>query len=447
MSKNKHEKVSYVSIALILLALFAMLLVSGCGKQEKPIAPEATPEQHTEPESGDQNSDSASSSVKENFVVVSDTLSPVSTDGDEDLTCAGVSNDYFESWSHHLPQAATYQSDIDAYLVCTDAAEMNQGSHYAAYSIEDGELVPWSQHTFSKNYTIRGESVHAEFEYATHGDQVAVTYIPADWADNELRFIHDTSRGIDRVLLGFNLKLDDGSFLHYPVYVNLETGELTDFLAVMEQTSLHDALSQEIYNINFFENGNFVVKRSDHLFYYFDMKKKEIYNLEEVSGKPISHCSLLSNAVVCWNAQGDFWKINLENWEVKPLFATSHIEYAAGFGDEGEQGSSFALYRDDDLNLYIYDFIAEEYQALDEPDGWVINGEHCHPSDCGRKLYMIHSDREEDVTRSLLFDADTKAYLEIDARHPGFSLRGSIYQNKIVLISDSGKDFYFYELR
>lgn len=235
------------------------------------------------------------------------------------------------------------------------------------------------------------------------------------------------------------------------MYVDLETGELTDFLSDMEPASLHDALSKEIYTVAFFENDNFVAQRSDNCFYYFDVEKKQIYNLGEVSGKTVSNCSLLSSEVICWGEQGDFWKIDLEDMEVTSLITASQVEYVAGIqGMHGKTGSCFALYRDDYQCLCIYDFEAEECSILDEPDGWLISGDACYPSHCGRKLCMISSEGEDDISRYLVFDADTKSFLEIDVKHPGFSLQGLIgpnLQNEIVLISSSMRDFYFYKLK
>ena len=44
------------------------------------------------------------------------------------------------------------------FIVCTDEVEMKQGSHYAAYAYENGQLVLQENHRFDQTYTVQGKT-------------------------------------------------------------------------------------------------------------------------------------------------------------------------------------------------------------------------------------------------------------------------------------------------
>lgn len=147
-----------------------------------------------------------------------ETSMPLSNDPTERDTAKNDSRPNMKSWSVHLPQSAHYVSDIDAYLICTDPVEMQQGSHYAAYSMEDNNLIPWENQSLSVDFTIMGQNIHAEFDYGVLGDKVVTTYIMPfipGRCDNRIRFVYDTSQGVHRVLLGFQIVFPDESILYY----------------------------------------------------------------------------------------------------------------------------------------------------------------------------------------------------------------------------------------
>ncbi len=95
---------------------------------------------------------------------------------------------------HRLPHDGTYHSNIDAYLICTDPQEMQQGSHYGAFSMEGG-LVQWESCTFFGEVTILGQTISFEFDYAVHNGKVVITYVPFEHSDhNFLRIFLDTCK-------------------------------------------------------------------------------------------------------------------------------------------------------------------------------------------------------------------------------------------------------------
>lgn len=54
------------------------------------------------------------------------------------------------------------------FIVCTDEVEMKQGSHYAAYAYENGQLVLQENHRFDQTYTVQGKTCRLMFDWAEH---------------------------------------------------------------------------------------------------------------------------------------------------------------------------------------------------------------------------------------------------------------------------------------
>ncbi len=218
-----------------------------------------------------------------------------SNDSTERDTAKSGSSLSVKSWSVHLPQRAYYLGDIDAYLICTDLVEMQQGSHYAAYSMEDNNLIPWENRSLSVDFAIMGQTVHVEFDYGVLGDKVVtihiVPFLPGT-CDNSIRFVYDTSQGIHGVLLGFYVVFPDESVLYYPVYLDLETGAVTDFLAGFDQDVLRTLLSDEISPIAFFQDGYVLLEKAGDQLYCLNTNQNAVYELEALSDKSIQDCTI-----------------------------------------------------------------------------------------------------------------------------------------------------------
>lgn len=355
-----------------------------------------------------------------------------------------------KSWSVHLPRSAYYVGDIDTYLICTDPVEMQQGSHYEAYSMEDNNLVLWENQSLSVDFPIMGQNVHAEFDYGVLDDKVVTTHIAPfipENCDNSIRFIHDTSKGIHRVLLGFNIVFPDESFLHYPVYLDLETGEVTDFLAGFDQDALRTVLSDEIFPIAIFEDNYMLLQKMGGRFYCLNTNRNAVYNLEVLSGKLIQDCTLLDGEVLCWNEQGEFWSINLEDGTRSPIIQVPQVAFARGFRyEKGGLGCSFCLYWDDSKTLHLYDFLTGEDMPMTHPDGWDMQDASFMPGDSGRSVLVYTTGRDENIYTVL--DVDTHTFCPLPVTQSQTETLTPIVftkRDEVVFTTGDYADYYFYQ--
>lgn len=353
--------------------------------------------------------------------------------------------------SVHLPASGTYLADKDAYLVCTDPIEMQQGSNYAVYSLDGSQLIQWETNSFSSDFTIYSSSIHVAFDYAAYNGQVEITHCDEvrQPTDSFLRLFHDTSRGPDRILLGFNIRQPDGNFLHYPMLLNLETEELTDFLAGIEQETLKDVLSDEIHTVVTADGNSFLAQRADRKFFFFDVSENRVIDLDAVSGKQVLDCILLPDKIVCWDSSGNFWKISIDTWDTAYVLNAAHVEFVNGIsGRQRQRGSSFVLYRNESNELHMFDFQTEIDTHIDVPQKLAINADSCDFSHDSRKFGMLISSTE-DENRYIVFDADSKTFRKITVEHPEKSLLASMdftNQNEVVLASASSTEFYYFKL-
>lgn len=379
-----------------------------------------------------------------------ETSKPLSDDPAEMDTAKNDIRPSVKSWSVHLPQSAHYVGDIDTYLICTDPVEMQQGSHYAAYSMEDNNLIPWENQSLSVDFAIMGQTVHAEFDYGVLGNKIVTTHIAPfvpGRCDNSIRFIYDTSQGIHRVLLGFKIVFPDESILHYPVYLDLETGEVTDFLAGFDQDALRMVLSDEIFPIAIFMDDYVLLQKMGGRFYCLNTKRKTIYNLEVLSGKLIQDCTLLDGEVLCWNEQGDFWSISLEDGKQTPIIQAPHVVFAKGFRyEKGGLGCSFFLYWDDSQALHLYDFLTGEDTPLNYPDGWDMQDTSFIAGDSGRSVLIYTTSREENVYTVLNVDTHTFYSLPVpQSQTEIFTPIAFTKRDEVVFTTGDYADYYFYQ--
>lgn len=424
MKKGKYEASRawgrFCVIGLVLLLCIGLLSVLFYKKKGSPDAPAGSPTLHT-PEA----------------TIPTETAAPASD---------------FSFWSEHLPQRATYIGREDVYLICTDAVEMQQGSHYAAYSVEDGQLIPWENRAFSADLSVLGLTFHEEFNYGVRDGNVAITYVPVDYLGNGISFYYDTSQGIHRVLVGVRLTFPDGKYVHYPVYLDLETGEVTDFLGDMDQETVFEVFSREVQTMVRVGEETFLLGRQDDNstfhYFYLDVAGQEIIDLEVLSGKEIENAVPIPDEIVCWNDAGEFWSLSLEDWSVTPLTSESHVVYQNGvFHNSRGWGSSFFLYQDEGQRLCLYDFLTRNGTVLAGPDGWQFDGRAYMPCGYGRMLCMPWQGKEDTY---LLLDADTCALHPLEVSHPGtpyLHMWEKARPDELVFMSDNHMDYYFYKVR
>lgn len=355
-------------------------------------------------------------------------------------------NRTFQIWSEHLPQGATYIGNPGVYLICTDSTEMQQGSRYVACTMENSELIPWENRTFSANFSVRGQSIHGEFEYGVRDGNIVITRAPAGRTDNTIRFFYDTSQGIHRVLVGVDIAFSDGRTLHYPVYLDLEKEEAIDFLAGIDQETLCEVFSNEIYPMIMVGEGKFLLGRqnddSSYSYFYLDVDKQKIVDLEKRSGKKIADAILCSDEIICWDNTGEFWSLGLDKWEITQLTYASNVVFSSGaFHSANGESSSFFLYRDGEQALHLYDFLTREDLIVEEPDGWKFEARAFRIWGNGRMLCMPGG-----KNTYFNLDADTGSFQPIElpcSNAQYFHLWEKSASDELVFVSDDKTEYYF----
>ena len=116
------------------------------------------------------------------------------------------------------------------FIVCTDEVEMKQGSHYAAYAYENGQLVLQENHRFDQTYTVQDKTCRLMFDWAEHDGRAAITW--ALTADEQRRMGGEENWRLEGGLTTqYRVKLGN-----WPVTIDLRTGALTDPLAGYDTT-------------------------------------------------------------------------------------------------------------------------------------------------------------------------------------------------------------------
>lgn len=370
---------------------------------------------------------------------------PLMTDGEFGFHERKLEGDDVYEQYYHFTDPVDRVEAGRIFLMCTDETELNQGSHYIAYAVENDELVPLEIKQFSGDYGLLGGTVHVELEYVENDGVWAITYIASN-SEATLDFnILDTSRGAKKCLIGFFCKTHIGTLIQYPVLLDLETGELTDFLSEIEQEKLFPMLSGQIYDSAMDDENRLVIKLSDGNYYYIDPNGNCCYCLTELISQEISDCALTQNAIICWNESGDYWQIALDTIEVKQILSDVDTVFICGIS-EGN-GSSFVLYRDGGY-LHSFDFNNMTDTLLTNIGSWEINSEDGYVSPDGRKLLVMQ--RENGIFQMGIFDCDTARFLSLARSNADGLMESQIYWSEyhgieeVEIVSESARDIYNY---
>ena len=187
------------------------------------------------------------------------------------------------------------------FIVCTDEVEMKQGSHYAAYAYENGQLVLQENHRFDQTYTVQGKTCRLMFDWAEHDGRAAITWAPT--LDEAERL----SPGL------WEWRLEGGPTTQYrvklgswPVTIDLRTGALTDPLASYDTSQFPEDTFVETWPD---EQGRCLlaqlVSTSPYRLtrYYFD--GTDVTPLAQLCGGEPSHAYLTGNMLVYWQWEDD----------------------------------------------------------------------------------------------------------------------------------------------
>lgn len=293
-------------IPAVCLAL-TMLFTTACGVQQTPVTGTATPT----PEPGTPEAAGF------------DVLTPVE------------GTDYTLS-EHEISGAYTLITE-GIVMKCLDEQAMNRGTHYAAYTVENGELVELERHTVSQDYELNGVTYPLDFEWCMNDRQLILPYTGENYCPiAEYRY----RAAPERVFVPLYRK-DINSL--YPVMLNLLTGEVTDVLSGVEL--------ENIQNINVSPSGNHLLLMcssdalcEDVTVWHYDIAEKTLTDITDISPHKMGG-TFVSDNIICACEDGIIRRCNLETGELEELYnANTSGENVRMFGSSMTAGRYVLFY-------------------------------------------------------------------------------------------------------
>ena len=292
-------------IPAVCLAL-TMLFTTACGVQQTPVTGTATPT----PEPGTPEAAGF------------DVLTPVE------------GTDYTLS-EHEISDAYTLITE-GIVMKCLDVQAMNRGTHYAAYTVENGELVELERHTVSQDYELNGVTYPLGFEWCMNDGQLILPYTGENYPIAEYRY----RAAPERVFVPLYRK-DINSL--YPVMLNLLTGEVTDVLSGVEL--------ENIQNINVSPSGNHLLLMcssdalcEDVTVWHYDIAEKTLTDITDISPHKMGG-TFVSDNIICVCEDGIIRRCNLETGELEELYnANTSGENVRMFGSSMTAGRYVLFY-------------------------------------------------------------------------------------------------------
>lgn len=292
-------------IPAVCLAL-TMLFTTACGVQQTPVTGTATPT----PEPGTPEAAGF------------DVLTP---DEGEDYALS----------EHEISDAYTLITE-GIVMKCIDDQAMNRGTHYAAYTVENGQLVELERHTVSQNYELNGVAYPLDFEWCMNDGKLILPYTGENYPIAEYRY----RAAPERVFVPLYRK-DINSL--YPVMLNLLTGEVTDVLSGVEL--------ENIQNINVSPSGNHLLLMcssdalcEDVTVWHYDIAEKTLTDITDISPHKMGG-TFVSDNIICVCEDGIIRRCNLETGELEELYnANTSGENVRMFGSSMTAGRYVLFY-------------------------------------------------------------------------------------------------------
>lgn len=294
--------------------------------------------------------------------------------------------------------------------------ENKSGNRYSVFALEEDRLQELKDTAFFKEYSVNGQKIPLELRYLLLGEQVLSTYQPSGTDGSYARII-DYSQGVSRCLVQF--------VIHDPItrqnssafrLVNLETGEMTDFLSGFEPYSYGD-IEKVLY---LKEDGSFFGQTKEYALRYYDVPAGTVteYTLPEAhkeaafqsvtettaglicrytvdnhdvlyairfadgamvpiltdTGTKVEHISPLGY-VLYRNADGNWYLHDAASGESAALVTMSRLVYA----------DTAIVYQDSNGQHHVYDMLDGDDLMIEKPEQWKkIDGWICSPD--GRKV-------------------------------------------------------------
>lgn len=233
----------------------------------------------------------------------------------------------------HAPAGSHGRNGI--FYICTDPVMTKSGGHFDACAEADGELIPLETRRFCRDYTVWGNDIHVEFEWAAHNGICAILSTPSPDTSWETWSLAGPP---EAVLMAFQCTIPEtGESTRYPVLVNWETGELTDILAGTGAEQLPHIQNAALSG----DRSRLLLYTGDEELYYADLNAKQLHSVTALSGERPDQCTFAGNALACWVLEGDttvqekdtsfpetrsfgtyrIWTIGLDTLQRRDLFA------------------------------------------------------------------------------------------------------------------------------
>lgn len=311
---------------------------------------------------------------------------------------SGVTALYFQT-----PRMAYFGYGNGIFTICTDAVEMNQGNHYQAYVFDGEAVTALDNHNFSREYSLYGQTYRVEFGYAVWDDRIILTYSPAEYYEPTDIASFMVSLDSNHCLIPLYEPAGSSFLLHLKV-LELETGELTDYLPdiPVETLSFH---SYGIRSITFDRENErtFLLQMANGECSYINADNSVVLDLSALTGVKIISAVFAGRDIVCCDNQKEIWKISTADSTACRLLSDKNLLHYIG--------SSFALYADGDT-IHVYDCISETDTAIVNPEGWDLTKLDFTPSNDGRKV-VAQARPDDTIVKILSFDCDSMIFTEI----------------------------------
>ena len=350
----------------------------------------------------------------------------------------------------HTPVSCNAREGV--YVICTDEIEMNQGSHYDAYYEENGEFIKLKEQTFQGDYSVFGQNFHLEFDWVLHNGQVVITYVGVEEPYRIPVNPGDSDAMLVELLCSVNTETGEKVATAYPVFINLETGELMDVLAGTGAEMLGDLCNQAVSE----DGSKMLLAQSDGTLYYVDLVAKELYSVEELSGERADACSLIGDTLACWvlkDGQYRAWNVDLETLERKEVFTGNpNVMYLNGFDiivhwGTMFTGSHFALEVDENSNVTVIDLATGERFPV-EGFTWPADQYQdvlweCSPD--GKRLLISGGEIGLKYEYIGVLDFEKMQYLEFERVNPNevYEWKPYWFDKDTVIIQATSKDSYY----
>lgn len=385
----------------------------------------------------------------------------------DDMAVDPIKNDIggvIEGTYIHTPIASYAEAGV--FLICTDEAHMKQGSHYDAYREENGELIKLETHHFNKTLEVGDFTFQTDFEWTEVDGRTIITYMEPSAQYS----IDDFAGSPEKTLVLFycwtQTEEEGYRFTNYPAFLNLKTGAITDVLAGTGAENIHEILKAATSE----DQTKMLFITQQQTVYYVDLLEKELYNVAELSGEPITDCTLVNDTLVCWriedasSASGAFgkyrvWSIDLKTFEKhersipsdrETLFFGFNTPFATG---NMYAGSCFAIQVDAARNTYIVDLengITTMIADFEWPGSFPYIGGI--PSSDGHKLLIFGEKTGNTFEYIGVLDFDREMCIQFSRENNNAVNEHSAYwfdNEKIVIRTDSSEvstDYYIYAL-